>query len=52
MKKPSTEIEKTMRPATGEVAAARGKHDVEAEVAAMGITPKKTGGHGQGGAGH
>ncbi len=49
MKKPSTEIEKTMRPATGEVAKARGAHDVEAEVAAMGITPKVVPGHGQGG---
>ncbi len=51
MKKSSTEIEKTMRPATGEVAAARGKHDAEAEAAAMNMTPKKTGGHGQGGSG-
>ncbi len=51
MKKASTEIEKTQTPATGAVKEAKG-HDVDAEVAAMNMTPKKTGGHGQGGQGH
>ncbi len=52
MKKPSTEIDKTMRPATGEVAATRDAHDAEARARAAGITPKVVPGHGQGGSGH
>ncbi len=52
MKKPESEIKKTQRPATGSETAARdGGHSVDAEVAAMGITPKVVPGHGQGGSG-
>ncbi len=49
MEEEEYEIEKTQKPATGAEASARDTHNIEDEIAAMGITPQVVPGHGQGG---